>query len=272
MTLPLSLRLQNMFGRIAVFILAPIYFAAMRLMGYRVRGLNRIREECALHFRKHEGPWIICANHLTMIDSMIVTYAMSSLIRHVTQYRRVPWNLPERTNFQRNILLTVLCYLSKCIPVRRGGSRDEMKKTLHRCSALLECNHALLIFPEGGRSRTGRVNAESFSYGVGRFVKEFQNCRIMCIYLRGDGQETYGSIPRFGERFTVNIETFRPEPMEYNGLRAQREYAEQIVNRLSSMEEHYFSTHGQRYCGFSRSTQQGEERESAIHRPRFHSR
>lgn len=265
-----SLLVQNVLGRVAVFIIGPIYFAAIRLMGYRIKNLKQVREKCALHFKKHEGPWIICANHLTMIDSMILTYAMVSLVRHGAHYRLIPWNLPERKNFQRNIILTILCYLAKCIPINRGGNRDEMKKTLDKCNALLDCKQSLLIFPEGGRSRTGRVNTESFSYGVGRFVKDFADGRIMCIYLRGDSQHTYGLIPKFGERFTVNIELLQPQLTKENGLRAQRDYAEQIIKRLAEMEDEYFYSHRQRYCGSDRSTQHGKERESAIHQPRFY--
>ena len=126
-------------------------------------------------------------------------------------------------------------------------------------------NQPLLIFPEGGRSRTGRVNTEGFSYGVGRFIKDFENCKVMCIYLRGDGQHTYGLIPRFGERFTANVEVLQLQLTNENGLRAQRNYAEQIVNCLAKMEEDYFTTYRQRYCGSERSAKCGEKSEYAIH-------
>jgi 1-acyl-sn-glycerol-3-phosphate acyltransferase len=94
-----------------------------------------------------------------------------------------------------------------------------------------------MIFPEGGRSRTGRVNRENFSYGVGRFVEECGRCRVMLIYLRGDGQDTYGTFPRFGERFTMVAEVFDPGRVDGGGLRLQREYARRIVERLAALEE-----------------------------------
>ncbi|MCX5835764.1 MAG: lysophospholipid acyltransferase family protein [Deltaproteobacteria bacterium] len=265
-----SLLVQHVIGQIGVFIIGPLYFSAIRLMGYRVRNLRKIRKDFACHFRNHEGPWIICANHLTMIDSMILTYVMMSLFRHFTQFRLIPWNLPERSNFQRNIILTVLCYLAKCIPINRGGDREEMKRTLDKCTSILAGKQFLQIFPEGGRSRTGRINTESFSYGVGRFVKDFENCRVMCIYLRGDGQHTYGFMPRFGEHLTVKIDVFQPQLTEQNGLKAQRYYAEQIIKHLACMEEDYFSSRRQRYCGSERSEQHGKEQECAVRQPGFH--
>jgi len=84
-----------------------------------------------------------------------------------------------------------------------------------------------MIFPEGRRSRTGRVDRESFSYGVGRFIKNVENCRIMCMYLRGDKQEKYSAIPAWGEKFSVQIEIFQPKRAEGSELRMQREYSRQ---------------------------------------------
>lgn len=259
------LLIQYILGQVAIFVIAPLYFAAIRLMGYRVRNVMKIRQECSRHFGDNEGPWIICANHLTMIDSMIITYALFSFTRHLLHYRELPWNLPEKNNFQRNIFTAVLCYMAKCVPINRRGDREEMKKTLDKCTSLLEWKQPLLIFPEGGRSRTGRVNAESFSYGVGRFIKDFETCKVMCIYLRGDSQHTYSFIPRFGERFTVNVEVFQPEPPQKYGLRAQRHYAEQIIKHISQMEEGHFDSRRQRYCGSDRSTKYGEKSGYAIH-------
>ena len=258
------LLLQYILGQIAIFVTAPVYFAAFWLMGYRVRDIMKVRKECARHFKSYEGPWIICANHLTMIDSLIISYATFSFRRHLMHYRELPWNLPERKNFQKNIVTAFLCYLCKCVPINRGGNREEMKKTLDKCTSLLEWRQPILIFPEGGRSRTGRVNTEGFSYGVGRFVKEFEECKVMCIYLRGDSQRTYSFIPKFGERFTVDIKVFEPEGTEENGLRAQRHYAEQIVKHIAQMETRYFDSHRQRYCGSDRSAEYGKESRYAI--------
>ncbi len=264
------LRLQYFIGRAGILVLAPAYFLFMRAMGYRVRGVKDVRKACARAFAKHRGPWIICANHLTMVDSMILAYALFSLPAHLTGFRLLPWNLPERDNFQRNIFLAVLCYLAKCIPVNRGGDREQMKKTLDKCDDVLNSGQNLLIFPEGGRSRTGRVNTEGFSYGVGRFIKEFEACRILCVYLRGDGQETFSGMPRFGETFTVKLEVFVPQKAAGNGLRAQRDYAGQIITRLAEMEEGYFASRRERHHRLDRSGKSRKEPEYTLHQPRLH--
>jgi 1-acyl-sn-glycerol-3-phosphate acyltransferase len=266
------LQLQNFLGRIGVFIVAPAYFLFIRMMRYRVRDLDALRKACGREFREHRGPWIVCSNHLTMVDSMILTYAMFSLSRHVTDFQRIPWNLPERDNFQRNPVLAVLCYFAKCIPINRGGSRDEMRKTLEKCDYVLGLGQNLLIFPEGGRSRTGRVNREGYSYGVGRFVREFENGRVMCLYLRGDHQHTFGRMPRFRECFTMKMDVFKPERLASGGLRAQREYAGQIIKRLVEMEEDYFASRRERCDRFDGSREDREEPGCSIHQPRLHIR
>jgi len=235
------LQLQSMLGWLAIFIIGPLYFIALKAMGYRVRDLKRIRQEYSLELKRHQGPWIICANHLTMIDSAILVYATISLYAHLRHYRAIPWNLPEQDNFQRSILLSIFCYLGKCIPVNRGGDRAEMKKTLDKCAYILSRKQNLMIFPEGTRSRTGQVNTKDFSYGVGRFIKDVPDCKVMCLYLRGDHQDTYGTIPKFGERFTATISVFKPQRTELTGLRAQRCCAEQVIKHLAQMEEDYFS-------------------------------
>ncbi len=259
----LFLQLQDLLGRITIIFIAPMYFLVIRILFYRVYDLQKIRRQCAEEFSRHKGPWIICANHLTMIDSFILSYAVFSLRQHCSDYRKLPWNLPERSNFQSNIILAVLCYLAKCIPVDRGGPREKTKKTLDKCIYLMRHNHNIMIFPEGGRSRTGRVNKDGFSYGIGRFVKEVENCRIMCIYLRGDKQESYSIIPTWGERFTARVEVFKPVAVE-GGLRAQREYAAQIIKQLVQMEERYFGLHRERRCGLEGSVQREEERRFSL--------
>ncbi|HPD55821.1 MAG TPA: lysophospholipid acyltransferase family protein [Smithellaceae bacterium] len=244
-----AIRLQNFLGRLAVVFVAPFYFSVAKILFYRVKNLKEIRRQFALEYSRHKGPWIICANHLTMIDSFLLGYAAFSLTSHFVRFKRLPWNLPERSNFQRNIFLALLCYLAKCIPIDRGGSREKIKETLDKCIYLLNDGHSIMIFPEGGRSRSGRINKESFSYGVGRLIKDVENCKIMCMYLRGDKQKNYSAIPAWGDKFTVLAEVFTPARVEGSALRVQRDYAAQIVEHLARMEEKYFALYRERHCG-----------------------
>lgn len=265
-----SLRLQYALGRIAVLIVGPLIYLAIRLAGYRVRDVRKIRHKCHELFKIHEGPWIICANHLTMIDSAILAYAIAPVRRFIYNYKILPWNIPERANFQRNLILTVLCYLTKCIPISRGGDRQEVRSTLDQCLSVLKSQQNLLIFPEGGRSRTGRVDPANCSYGVGQLIDSCRECKVLCIYLRGDGQATYSNLPRWGEKFDVFIDVIEPGPTDLTGRRAHRNYAAQISQQLALMEERYFASRRQRHCGSDAARCQKEEQQYPFSGPRLH--
>jgi 1-acyl-sn-glycerol-3-phosphate acyltransferase len=74
----MRLLVQNFLGRLAIVLIAPFYFIVARALHYRIRNLRDIRRQCAAAFAAHRGPWLICANHLTMIDSFILSYAAFS--------------------------------------------------------------------------------------------------------------------------------------------------------------------------------------------------
>ncbi len=236
-----ALWFQYFFGRVAVFITAPLIICAIKLAGYRIRDLCKIRQEITHTMRKHNGPWLICANHLTMIDSFILSYAMFPGYRYMLQYSLIPWNVPEHANFNRGILLSFLCYLVKCIPVKRGGDRNSVKRSMDKCAYLLNHGQNLMIFPEGTRSRTGRVSSENCTYHVGRLVNKTPDARVLCIYLRGDRQNNYSNFPKFRETFTLTTCQFRPKT-GLRGLRAHRDFARQIIDQLSKMEIAYFDS------------------------------
>lgn len=238
------LNLQRFLGRITMIVTAPMILCAVKLAGYRIRNLKTFRQSVRDLMSAHQGPWLICANHLTLIDSVILAYAMFPTYRYILNYNRLPWNLPEKMNFNSNKFVGAICYLTKCIPVIRGGDREKVKSSLEKCAYLLNKGESLMIFPEGTRAREGRVDTVNFSYGVGRLLCHMPDCRVMCIYLRGDGQQTYSNFPRYGETFSAVVEECRPRSA-LKGLKAQRDCAGQIIKCLSQMENNYFAICGQ---------------------------
>jgi hypothetical protein len=145
-----------------------------------------------------------------------------------------------------------------------------MKESMEKCIYLLNNGGTIMIFPEGKRSRTGRVDKEGYSYGVGRFIKKIENCKIMCMYLRGDKQNNYSAIPAWGDKFSVQMEVFTPKLVEGSELRAQREYATQIIDKLSQMEENYFALRRERCGGFEGTGEHGEKQGFALSKKNPH--
>ena len=99
-------------------------------------------------------PWrencLIIANHLTMIDSWFLTLAVY-WPEVIVRPSLIPWHLPEEGNFmKKNWFLTLLCDLSKCIPINRGTGDfiDKFDLLIEKLQS-----GSMMIFPEGGRSR-----------------------------------------------------------------------------------------------------------------------
>ncbi len=239
-----AFRFQYGMGRALVFLTVPLIALAVKLAGYRIHDLKNIRRTVKNLMIRHPGPWLICANHLTLIDSVILVHAMMPFYRYLFRFRDLPWNIPEHMNFNRNPALRAVCFLAKCIPVVRGGDRGRVKSSLEKCLFVLGWGEPLMIFPEGTRSRTGRVNTEDFPYSAGRLALAVPGCRIMCVYLRGDGQKTYSDLPKRGETFFMTVKECRPETT-LTGLRAQRDCASRIITCLHQMENDYFKRRGQ---------------------------
>lgn len=236
-----SLTLQRRVGHL----LAPLWLPAAAFLlrfclGYRIRDVRALRRRYRKEVEATEGGTLLCANHLTMIDSALVAWALGGSFWYVARYAHFPWNLPERRNFASNFLARSAAWVVKCIPVVRGGDRDDVADVLARVRHLLSRGETVLVFPEGGRSRSGRVEPESVSYGVGRILTAVPECRTLCVYLRGEGQETWSTLPKRGEAFHVDFEPFHPDS-PHEGLRRARDLSRQIARKLAAMEERYFS-------------------------------
>jgi 1-acyl-sn-glycerol-3-phosphate acyltransferase len=237
----LALELQRQVSRLLSPLWVPGVAGVLWLaLGYRVERLEHLRREFRRIRAKTRGPLLVCANHLTMIDSAIVAWALGSPGWYLLHFSAVPWNLPERRNFAYSPLSELASYVMKCLPITRGGARSEVAEVLSRFIHLLERGEVGLVFPEGGRSRSGRVDVDSATPGVGRIVGALPGCSVLLVYLRGDGQEAFGNLPRRGERFELKLEIMRPRTRA-PGLRGSRDIARQIVARLAKMEAEYFN-------------------------------
>jgi 1-acyl-sn-glycerol-3-phosphate acyltransferase len=230
---------QRLLGWIAFPVLGPALALAMRIAGrYTVRNRKQIR----LQFRQivRDNPHLlICPNHLTMIDSAIIQWALASNLYYFFHYRKLPWNIPAIENFGHSFFLRLITYLTKCIPIDRRGPVEHREDVLNRMTWLLQDGDPILLFPEGRRSRTGRLDLEGAAYGPGLLLQRVPDTAVLCIYLRGDHQTARSTLPVKGEQFTLTMRLIRPKT-DMHGLRGQRDLAQRILAELQSMEEDYF--------------------------------
>ena len=230
-----ALEAQRLAGRLAAPLWLPLVVLLMRfVLRWRIRDAGRCRKEYA-KLLEERRPLLVVANHLTMVDSAVIGWGLGSATGHVVRYRGLPWNVPLQRRVESSWLWRTLAYVMKCVPVPRGGDRQEVAHVLERLAHLLRSGETVLMFPEGGRSRSGRVDPEAAADGVGRLIKEVEGCRVLCVYLRGDAQRTWSNLPARGDTFTIATRLVEPRT-GLRGLRASRDLATQVVRHLVEME------------------------------------
>jgi hypothetical protein len=234
-----ALETQRLAGRLVAPLWLPLVILLMRfVLRWRIRDAGRCREEYAKLLEEHR-PLLVVANHLTMVDSAVIGWGLGSGISHVVRPRGLPWNVPLQRRVESSWLWRTLAYTMKCVPVPRGGDRQAVVNVLERLAHLLRRGESVLMFPESGRSRSGRVDTEATADGVGRLIKEVEGCRVVCVYARGDAQRTWSNLPARGETFTIALRVVEPNT-RLRGPRASRDLATQVVRHLAEMERDYF--------------------------------
>ena len=232
---------QREVGRLAaVFWVIPIAFILRVLMGYRIKDVAQVRARYRALLKESDHPLLICPNHLTMVDSAVVAWALGGSWWYLFHYSRMPWNLPEYNNYSSQLPTRLGAWLIKCIPVIRGGRREDVSRVIKRVQHLLSRGETALIFPEAGRSRSGRVEADAVAHAVGRILTSVPGCQPLCVYLRGDRQQTWSTVPARGDSFYIDFVVGELHS-DHSGMRRSRDFSRQIVDRLVGMEEEYFT-------------------------------
>jgi len=219
-------------------------------MGWLIILLMRARYGISIKDRQHvreqfkkltgaRGPLLICANHLTLIDSIILIWALAPLRWYFFNYRRFAWNLPAVENFSTKLGWRIVAYLGKCIPIDRAGSAQHHDLVLEKTRELLKRGQTVMIFPEGTRSRTGRVDVENVTYGIGKIIRGVPGCKVLCVYMRGDKQDTYTDFPHREDSFQITMELIEPESSK-SGLRMIKDYSVQVIKKLKTLEDKHF--------------------------------
>lgn len=237
----LALRVQRTLSYLSLAVFGPVLVGIYR---YRFRfsahAIGQIRARYRTLRATHPGPLLICSNHLTLIDSIIQAVLLSSLWDYLKHPSSLPWNLPEAKNFYHSWNWRLICYLGRCIPVHRGASPEQAKLAQARMRYVLGFGDAIAIFPEGRRSRSGRVDDQDFSYGVGQVLNLIPDARVMCVYLRGMRCGGFADFPEIGERFYLQLHMLSPQSAK-QGLRRARDLSTQIIAGLKAMEADYFA-------------------------------
>lgn len=131
------------------------------------------------------GPVLIAANHQSMFDPMMMGVAS----------RRYLTYLARSTLFKVPVLAPVIRSLN-AVPIDRGMGKDGIQAVLDA----LGKGRAVLVFPEGERTHTGRV--EPLKPGISLLIKRVA-CPIVPVGIAGcfEAWSRFHRWPRFSPLF-----------------------------------------------------------------------
>jgi phosphopantetheinyl transferase (holo-ACP synthase)/1-acyl-sn-glycerol-3-phosphate acyltransferase len=243
-----SLRRQWRISRAVAVPLSFFVAATARFrFGYRLPAdIDAIRAEIWEKLDSHDGPVIWAANHLTLIDSFLVYWAIFPLSRSLED-RRIPWSTPEYTNYYKlggplkGAFIRGLLYVCRCIPFMRGGedaaAEAYRQNAFDKCAWILREGGSVFVYPEAGRSRSGWLEARRPKDFLGKLALEVPSAKFLCVYLRAETQLATTVRPPEGDRFRIVADLIDgARPGESN----PRDVSQRLFDRLAEMQREWW--------------------------------
>lgn len=181
------------------------------LLIYRVRAIGRRNVP-------KDGPLILAPNHFSQMDHFFVGLYLRRKIRFMAKSQMFG---PR--------VLTYIYKVGGVIPIRRG-KHDE--KAFATAFAVLDQEEMLLIYAEGGRSRSGELGEPK--PGVGRLALE-SGAPVVPVAIHGSAKVRRWKRLRF-PKITVQYGEPLSFPVEHSPSRErQQEVATEIFGRVRTM-------------------------------------
>ncbi len=227
---------------IYLFTLAVIH----AILKYKIKNFKEFRREAQAALKKHRGPLIWAANHLTMVDSFLIFWA-SVPWTSAFKDSQIPWSTPEIENYYymgswlKKYSIRSLMYLCRCIPIARNKSgkegRDGRQDVSDKCAWILKEGGSVFVFPEASRARNGWFDRHNPKDFLGRLALEAPKAKFFCVYLRGEGQFYSTPTPARGESFRAY---FKMLPAVVEGETTPRQISNRLFNVLGDLQDHWF--------------------------------
>jgi 1-acyl-sn-glycerol-3-phosphate acyltransferase len=178
--------------------MTPFYKTLHILVGWFVRLIFNVKVVGRENEpKKGEGPFIICANHLSATDPVAIGVSL----------RYVQPNFMAKSQLFKNKILAWLFYNLGCYPVSRSGNDVGALKTTLR---LLKEGKCIGIFPQGTRHPGVDPETTKVRGGVG-MICGYSGAKVLPIYI-----DTKDNTTKLFRRRTVIIgKPITPEEIAY---------------------------------------------------------
>ncbi|MEW6685524.1 MAG: lysophospholipid acyltransferase family protein [Candidatus Edwardsbacteria bacterium] len=133
------------------------------LFGLKIKGRQKIPEK---------GGVIIVSNHLSYLDPPLLGAAVNREI----------YFLAKEELFKHNRIFTWLLTAFNAIPLKRGGGN---KKAIKTALEVLKTDRILAIFPEGTRSKTGKLLPMKSGAA---WLASLTKVPILPVYIKGSNK------------------------------------------------------------------------------------
>ena len=190
------------------------YGLLFKLGGLKVHGQENV---------PREGPVIIAPNHASLFDPPLVGFTVP---RRVTTMGKI--ELFEKKTCGLKILGWIIQRMGT-FPVKRG---QPDRRALRMAMQVLREGGALVLFPEGTRTRTGELGPSEPGISL---IAHATKAPVVPMYLKGTGEGFSPQQPKFR---LIHPEVFFGEPLRFEeeyARKGDRATLEAIGNRI--MEE-----------------------------------
>lgn len=170
------------------------------------------------------GGYVLTCNHTMGPDFLVIGYASPDQV----------YFMAKQELFEVNPMLTWLFHVNGTFPIRRG--EVDMDAVNHAID-LVKTGHALGMFPEGTRSRTGKL--QRGRSGAARIAIQAQ-VPVVPAYVHNASaifeRRNYLSLKPRAE-ITIRFGDPLWPPLDPNDSRALRQYTRQIMQAISDLAQ-----------------------------------
>lgn len=234
-------RFQSRFGQIVYPFFCWVVGATIFWFKIKIENLKFHRRYFAEITKEKYPPLLVCPNHLTFIDSILLIRAFGNHFLYPFQWRKHIWNLAAVDHVQ-GFVFRMITYISKCLYIDRNADKDHKHVILGVAAKMLQEGEIVMIFPEGKRSRTGRFDDSKLAYGIGKLITELGEARVLCTYLRSPAQgDKPSNFPPRGARYQIlyDLRVYKASEWGENPVEA---IMRDIAQHMMALEAKYFTS------------------------------